>query len=124
MSAYYKCENTGDVNREDEETEEPAILPYYAYIVLTFLAIMFFVVIVMFLIKYRRIDILSFVNNNSANLKMIYFGILYVSVVAMIILSIIKVTDNDGNYFSSIMFLAFFVLSLFLIIFSIVKIIF
>lgn len=122
MSAYYKCEIEKDGYKEDVEITEPANLPYYAYVVLIFLSIVFFVVFIMGLIKYRNVDILFFLNDKYRNLKFIYPAILFVSAIILIIFSIIKVTVNAKNSFSPIIDFVVLLPFVSLIIFSIVKI--
>jgi len=122
MSAYYKCEIEKDGYKEDVETTEPAKLPYYAYVVLIFLSILFFVIFIMCLIKYRDADILFFLNDRYRNLKLIYPAILCVSAIILIIFSIIKVTIKTKNNFSPIIDFVVLLPFVSLIIFSIVKI--
>jgi hypothetical protein len=122
MSAYYKCEIDKDGYKEDAETTEPAKLPYYAYVVLIFLSILFFVIFIMSLIKYLDVDILFFLNNRFRNLNLIYPAILCVSAIILIIFSIIKVTIKTKNIFSPIIDFVVLLPFVSLIIFSIVKI--
>jgi hypothetical protein len=122
MSAYYKCEIEKDGYKKDVETTEPAKLPYYAYVVLIFLSILFFVIFIMCLIKYRDVDILFFLNDRYRNLKLIYPAILCVSAIILIIFSIIKVTIKTKNNFSPIIDFVVLLPFVSLIIFSIVKI--
>ncbi len=124
MSAYYKCEIEKDGYKKEVETIEPAKLPYYAYVVLIFLSILFFVIFIMSLIKYRDVDILFFLNDRYRNLNLIYPAILFVSAIILIIFSIIKVTIKTKNSFSPIIDFVVLLPFVSLIIFSIVKIVY
>lgn len=123
MSAYYKCEIEKDGYKEDVETAEPAKLPYYAYVILVFLLIAFLIILIIFLIKYRNLDILGFVKNPYINERKpsVYFAIFGVSAFALIILSMVKISKNDGNYVSSPVFSVFLMLFIFTLILSIVN---
>jgi hypothetical protein len=103
MSAYYKCEIEKDGYKEDVETAEPARLPYYAYVILVFLLIAFLIILIIFLIKYRNLDILYFVENPYINERKpyVYFAIFGVSAFALIIMSMVKISKNDGKYLST-----------------------
>jgi len=121
MSAYYKCEIEKDGYKEDVETAEPVQLPYYAYVILVFLLIAFLTILIIFLIKYRNVDILYFVKDGLISKKHIYFAIFGVSALALIIWSIVKVSKNDGKYVSSPAFSVVLMLFIFTLILSMVN---